>query len=244
LRSYIILDLVNAMLQLNRTETKRFVKKVDFRKMNGLVPVVLQDASTDEVLMQAFMDREALRLTLSTGKMHFWSRTRRKIWLKGSKSGHFSFMQNAILDCDSDAILFRVQQIGACCHTGKETCFHKPARPKQKQRADGRVLERIFEVITERIRNLKEESYVSRLSREGDDAVLQKIGEEACELIISAKNGKEREIIAEATDLAFHLLILLASQGIQLEKIFEELNSRHEAKTSSKQVYNTKEDCT
>lgn len=232
------------MLQLNRTETKRFVKKVDFRKMNGLVPVVLQDASTDEVLMQAFMDREALRLTLSTGKMHFWSRTRRKIWLKGSKSGHFSFMQNAILDCDSDAILFRVQQIGACCHTGKETCFHKPARPKQKQRADGRVLERIFEVITERIRNLKEESYVSRLSREGDDAVLQKIGEEACELIISAKNGKEREIIAEATDLAFHLLILLASQGIQLEKIFEELNSRHEAKTSSKQVYNTKEDCT
>lgn len=232
------------MLRLNTTERERFVKRVDFRKMNGLIPVVVQDASTDEVLMQTFMNEKALRLTLSTGKMHFWSRTRRKLWLKGSESGHFSFMQNAILDCDSDAILFKVQQIGACCHTGKETCFHKPARPSEEQQLDGRILERIFEVITERIRNPKEESYVSRLSREGNDAVLQKIGEEACELIISAKNGKEREIIAEATDLAFHLLFLLASKGIQLEKIFEELNSRHEAKTSSKQVYNTKEDCT
>jgi len=225
--------MVSAMLQLNKTETERFVEKVDFRKMNGLVPVVLQDASTDEVLMQAFMDKEALRLTLKTGKMHFWSRTRRKIWLKGSESEHFSLLQNAILDCDSDAILFKVQQIGACCHTGKDTCFHKPARPKEERRVDGRVLERIFEVAMERIRNPRRESYVSRLSKEGDDAVLQKIGEEACELIISAKNGEEGDIIAEATDLAFHLLILLASKGIQLKKIFEELNSRHKAKTYS-----------
>ena len=222
------------MLQLNKTKTEHFVKKVDFRKMNGLVPVVIQDASTDKVLMQAFMNRKALRMTLSTGKMHFWSRTRGKIWLKGSESGHFSIMQNAILDCDSDAILFKVQQIGACCHTGRETCFHKPAGPNEEQRVDGRILERIFEVIMERIRNPKRESYVSRLSREGDDAVLQKIGEEACELIISAKNGKVREITSESTDLAFHLLILLASKGIQLEKIFEELNSRHKAKTSCK----------
>jgi len=223
---------------------ERFVKQVDFRKMNGLVPVVVQDTSTDEVLMQAFMDRKALRLTLSTGKMHFWSRTRGRIWLKGSESGHFSLMQNAILDCDSDAILFKVQQIGACCHTGKETCFHKPARLKEARRTDGRILERIFEVIMERIRNPKEESYVSRLFREGDDAVLQKIGEEACELIISTKDGKEGEIISEATDLAFHLLILLASKGIQLKEIFEELNSRHEVKTSSERGYNSKEDYT
>jgi len=229
------------MLRLNKVETERLVKRVDFRKMNSLVPVVVQDASTDEVLMQAFMDKKALRLTLSTGKMHFWSRTRGSIWLKGSESGHFSLMQNAILDCDSDAILFKVQQIGACCHRGKETCFHKPARRKEERAADGRILERIFEVIMERIRNPKRESYVSRLSREGDDAVLQKVGEEACELIISAKEGKERGIISEATDLAFHLLILLASRGIQLEKIFEELNSRHKAKTSSKQVCNARD---
>jgi len=230
------------MLQLNRIETERFIKKVDFVKMNGLVPVVLQDASTDEVLMQAFMDRKALRLTLSTGRMHFWSRTRRKIWLKGSESGHFSIMQNAILDCDSDAILFKVQQIGACCHTGRETCFHKPARPRAEERADGRVLERVFEVIMDRIRNPKRDSYVSRLSREGDDAVLQKIGEEACELVISTKNGRKREIITEATDLTFYVLILLASKGVRLWEIFEELNSRHKAKTSSGQVYNAKED--
>jgi len=226
--------MVSAVLQLNKAEMERFVRQVDFRKTNGLVPVVLQDASTDQVLMQAFMDRKALRLTLSTGKMHFWSRTRRKIWLKGSESGHLSFMQNAILDCDSDAILFKVQQIGACCHTGKDTCFYKPVRPKEEQRADSRVLERVFEVIMERIRNTKRESYVSRLSREGDDAVLQKIGEEACELVISTKNGREREIIAEATDLIFHLLILLASKGVQLKEIFEELNSRHKSKTSSR----------
>jgi len=222
------------MIQLNRTETERFVRKVDFRKMNGIVPVVIQDASTDEVLMQAFMNRKALRLTLSTGKMHFWSRTREKIWLKGSESGHFSIMQNAILDCDSDAILFKVQQIGACCHTGRETCFHKPARPKEEQRVDGRILERIFEVMMERIRNPKRESYVSKLSREGEDAVLQKIGEEACELIISTKNGKERAISSEATDLVFHLLILLASKGIPPKRVFEELNSRHRSKTPSK----------
>jgi len=234
LRSYIIVDVVRVMLQLNRTETERFVRKVDFGKMNGLVPVVLQDASTDEVLMLAFMDREALRLTLSTGRMHFWSRTRRKVWLKGSESGHFSLMQNAILDCDSDAILIKVQQIGACCHTGRETCFYKPIRRREERRVDGRVLERVFEVIMERIRNPKRESYVSRLSRESDDAVLQKIGEEACELVISTKNGGEREIIAEATDLTFHLLILLASKRIRLEEMFEELNSRHKAKTSSR----------
>jgi len=244
LRSNIIVDKVIATLRLNKAEMERFVKQVDFRKMNGLVPVVVQDTSTDEVLMQAFMDRKALRLTLSTGKMHFWSRTRGRIWLKGSESGHFSLMQNAILDCDSDAILFKVQQIGACCHTGKETCFHKPARLKEARRTDGRILERIFEVIMERIRNPKEESYVSRLFREGDDAVLQKIGEEACELIISTKDGKEGEIISEATDLAFHLLILLASKGIQLKEIFEELNSRHEVKTSSERGYNSKEDYT
>mgnify|MGYP002154993711 CR=1 FL=1 len=221
------------MLQLSKAETDRLIKKVDFKKMKGLIPVVVQDASTDKVLMQAFMNEEALRLTLSTGRMHFWSRTRGKIWLKGNESGHFSMMQNAILDCDSDAILFKVQQIGACCHTEKETCFHKPAVNEARQLADGRILERVFEVIMERIRNPKGESYVSRLSRAGDDAVLQKIGEEACELVISAKNGEEREIIAEATDLSFHVLILLALKGIRLKRIFEELNSRHKAKTSS-----------
>ncbi len=221
------------MLQLNKAETDGLIRKVDFKKMKGLIPVVVQDVSTDKVLMQAFMNEKALRLTLSTGKMHFWSRTRGKIWLKGSESGHFSVVQNAILDCDSDAILFRVQQIGACCHTGKETCFHKPAVREARPEADGRTLERVFEVILERISNPKEGSYVSRLLRAGDDAVLQKVGEEACELVISAKNGEKREIIAEATDLTFHVLMLLALKGIRLKSIFEELNSRHKAKTFS-----------
>jgi len=110
----------NLVLQLGETEIEDFIKKVNFGKARGLVPVVVQDASNDRVLMQAFMTGEALRLTLTSGRIHFWSRSRGRIWLKGEESGHHSLLQNAILDCDDDAILFKVQQIGAVCHTAKK----------------------------------------------------------------------------------------------------------------------------
>ena len=219
------------VLKMSGDEVSDFIEKADFSKGNGLVPVVVQDDSNDRVLMQAFMNREALRLTLSTGKMHFWSRTRGRIWLKGEESGHHSLLQNAILDCDNDSILFKVQQIGVCCHTGKETCFHKPVMPEKEVSLDGRTIERISEVIKERIENPKPNSYVSQLVAKGENAIIQKIGEEATELVIAAKDGKKDRIVPEMADLLFHALILLSSEKIDLREIFRELRNRHQAKT-------------
>jgi len=225
----------NLVLQLSETEVEDFVKKVDFEKADGLVPVVIQDASNDKVLMQAFMNEEALRLTLKSGKMHFWSRSRGRIWLKGEESGYHSLLQNAILDCDNDAILFKVQQIGAVCHTGRETCFHKPLVAEEERTVDAKIVERIFEVIVDRVRNPREKSYVSRLTAKGEDAVLQKIGEETVELILATKDNRPEEIVHETADIFFHVLVLFAQKGFGLREIFEELEHRHQVKTQSLQ---------
>jgi len=222
-------------LQLNETEINDFVKKIDFKKMKGLVPVVVQDASNGNVLMQAFMNEEALRLTFATGRMHFWSRSRGRIWLKGEESGHFSLLQNAILDCDDDAILFKVQQIGAVCHTGQETCFHKPIVAEDKVGVDARFIEKLYSVIVDRIKNPASGSYVSSLTAKGKDSVLKKIGEEATELALAAKGGQPNEVISEAADLLFHTLIVLAVEGIDPREIFKELEKRHKAKTKEPQ---------
>lgn len=223
------------VLQLSKTEIDDFVKKVDFGKAKGLVPVVVQDMSNDKVLMQAFMNEEALRLTLAGGKMHFWSRSRGRIWLKGEESGHYSLLQNVILDCDNDAILFKVQQIGAVCHTGQETCFHKPIITEEVRPVDAKIVEKIFEVVVDRIKNPTEESYVSRLTAKGEDAVLQKIGEETVELILATKDNRPKEIVHEATDIFFHILVLFAQKGFELRGIFEELENRHQVKTQVSQ---------
>ena len=223
------------VLQLSKPEIDEFVKQVDFRKASGLVPVVVQDASNDKVLMQAFMNEEALRLTLTSGRMHFWSRSRGRIWLKGEESGHHALLQNAFLDCDNDAVLFKVQQIGAVCHTGQETCFNKPIVPEQESVVDAKIVEKIFEVIADRIRNPAKESYVSSLTAKGEDAVLQKIGEEACELVLAAKGNRSEEITHEATDVLFHILVLFAQKGFKLQGIFDELERRHRVKTQNLQ---------
>jgi len=221
------------VLQLSETQIEDFVKKVNFEKAKGLVPVVVQDASNDKVLMQAFMNAEALRLTLTSGRMHFWSRSRGRIWLKGEESGHHSLLQNAILDCNNDAILFRVQQIGVVCHTGRETCFHKPIAAEKERVVDAKIVERIFGVVADRIKNPTKGSYVSRLTARGEDAVLEKIGEETVELILATKDNRPEEIIHEATDVLFHILVLFAQKGFGLRGIFEELEHRHQAKTQS-----------
>lgn len=223
------------VLQLGETEIEDFVKKVNFGKARGLVPVVVQDASNDRVLMQAFMTGEALRLTLASGRLHFWSRSRGRTWLKGEESGHHSLLQNAILDCDSDAILFKVQQIGAVCHTGQETCFHKPIVAEEERAVDAKIVERIFEVVVDRVKNPTKESYVSRLTARGEDAILQKIGEETVELILATKGNRPKEIIHEATDILFHILVLFAQKGFKLQEVFEELERRHQVKTQGLQ---------
>jgi len=227
------------VLKLGEKEADEFIRKVDFSKADGLVPVVVQDASNDTVLMQAFMNEEALKLTLTTGKTHFWSRSKKRIWMKGETSENYSIVQNAILDCDSDAILFKVQQIGVCCHTGAPSCFHNSIKTEKEARTlDARILERIFEVIKDRINNPKPDSYVSKLSSQGEDANLQKIGEEATELVLAAKNQDENNIIHEAADLIFHTMVLLAQKKLEMREIFEELEKRHAQKTRRKATSN------
>ena len=223
------------MLKLNKKEIDDFVAKVNFAKGDGLVPAVVQDASTNMVLMQAYMNEEALRLTLSSGRMHFWSRTKGRIWMKGEESKHYSLVENAVLDCDDDAILFKVQQVGAVCHTGEETCFHKPLKTEKEPVVDSSMLERLFQVIKERIRSPSEASYVSRLTSKGEDSVLQKIGEEATELILAVKSDNPKEATLEAADLIFHVLVSFAQKGYDLNSIFEELDSRHKKKTENPQ---------
>ena len=221
------------VLQLGENEIEEFVKKVNFGKAKGLVPVVVQDSSNARVLMHAYMNEEALWLTLASGRIHFWSRKRGRIWLKGEESGHHSLLQNAILDCDDDTILFKVQQIGAVCHTGQETCFYKPIIGEKECVVDAKISERIFEVVVDRLKNPTKDSYVSRLTGKGEDAVLQKIGEETLELILATKGNRHGEIIHEATDILFHILVLLAQKGFELRGIFEDLQHRHQVKTQS-----------
>ena len=223
------------VLKLDENDIKAFIEKVNFEKGKGLVPAIVQDASNNNVLMQAYMNKEALRLTLASGKMHFWSRTKGRIWMKGEESKHYSLVQNAVLDCDNDAILFKVQQVGVVCHTGEETCFYKPLKAEDKQRVDAKMLERLFEVIKERIRNPSEKSYVSRLTSNGEDAVLQKVGEEAVEFIIAVKSDNPKEATLEAADVIFHMLVSFAQKGYNLNSIFEELDQRHKKKTENPQ---------
>ena len=223
------------MLKLNKKEIDEFIAKVNFKKGDGLVPAVVQDASNGAVLMQAYMNEEALRLTLSSGKMHYWSRTKGRIWMKGEESKHYSIVENAALDCDDDAILFKVQQVGVVCHTGEETCFYKPIKKDTESCVDSRMLERLFEVIKERIRNPSEASYVSRLTSKGEDAVLQKVGEEAVEFILAMKSDNPKEATLEAADVVFHMLVSFAQKGYDLNSIFEELDQRHKKKTGAQQ---------
>jgi phosphoribosyl-ATP pyrophosphohydrolase/phosphoribosyl-AMP cyclohydrolase len=220
-------------LQLNKKEIKDFIDKVDFEKGKGLVPAVVQDLSNGQVLMQAYMNEESLQLTLASGKTHFWSRSKGRLWMKGEESGHYSLVQNAVLDCDNDAILFKVQQIGPVCHTGEQSCFYKPIKPEKSVAVDAKMLERLFEVIKERVRNPTEKSYVSSLTAKGEDATLQKIGEEAVEIILAAKEDSAKEVTHEAADVLFHIMVLFAQKGIDLGNIFEELERRHKNKTKN-----------
>jgi len=223
------------VLKLDENEIKAFIEKVNFEKGNCLVPAIVQDASNNMVLMQAYLNKEALRLTLASGKMHFWSRTKGRIWMKGEESKHYSLVQNAVLDCDNDAILFKVQQVGVVCHTGEETCFYKPLKPEEAVSVDARMLERLFEVIKERIRNPSEKSYVSGLTSKGEDAVLQKVGEEAVEFILAVKSDNPKEATLEAADVIFHMLVSFAQKGYNINSIFEELDRRHKKKTENPQ---------
>jgi phosphoribosyl-AMP cyclohydrolase / phosphoribosyl-ATP pyrophosphohydrolase len=195
----------------------------------GLVPVVAQDARTGEVLMLAWANAEALRLTRETGRAHYWSRSRQSLWAKGDTSGHVQQVVDVRVDCDEDAVLYRVVQAGAACHTGERSCFHRVVEGGDElvPASDPRpMLARLESIIAERERDRPEGSYTTYLFTAGVDKILKKVGEEAAETLIAAKNGDNAELTSESADLVFHLMALWRAQGLEAEQVWGELERR------------------
>ncbi|MBI5748458.1 MAG: bifunctional phosphoribosyl-AMP cyclohydrolase/phosphoribosyl-ATP diphosphatase HisIE [Nitrospinae bacterium] len=202
---------------------------------NGLIPAIIQDWKNGDVLMLAYMNEESLNKTIDTGFTHFWSRSRNKLWKKGETSGNEQIVKEISYDCDNDTLLIKVEQKGVACHTGNRSCFYSklndialalPLNDSGIASASQTVIDRVYEVIHDRKRNLREGSYVSSLFKSGRDKILKKIGEEASEVVIGSKNDKKEEIIYEVADLWFHTLVLLGYHDISPEEIYKELQKR------------------
>lgn len=194
---------------------------------DGLIPVVVQDYKTDEVLMVAYMNEEAFQTTLKCGKMTYWSRSRQELWTKGLTSGHVQYVKSLTLDCDNDTILAKVAQVGAACHTGNRTCFFQPLMKKEYDDTNPlRVFQDVFDVILDRKENPKEGSYTNYLFDKGIDKILKKVGEECTEIVIAAKNPDKEEIKYEISDFLYHVMVLMAEKGVTWEDITRELARR------------------
>ena len=205
----------------------------------GLVPAVLQDATTGQVLMVAWMNEEALRRTHETDQAHFWSRSRQELWHKGATSGNFMNVREIWVDCDADTLLLKVNPAGPACHTGEQSCFYRRVQPPSlspQTWGEGEglgeglggptVLETLFAIILDRQANPRPHSYTVRLLDAGEDEILKKVGEEATEVILAAKGQGEERLISEMADLFYHLLVLLAARGLTLADVEAELVRR------------------
>lgn len=198
---------------------------------NGLIPAVLQDVQTKEVLMAAYMNAEALRLSLETGHATFWSRSRQELWEKGATSGNFMHIKEILVDCDADCLLVLVQPDGPACHTGNNTCFFRKIEDGKLADytpiAGSRdILERLTAVTQNRKKHPKEGSYTNYLFDKGADKILKKVGEEAAEVVIAGKNKSKEEIRYETADLMYHLTVMLVDNGMTWDDIYEELEKR------------------
>jgi len=194
---------------------------LNYEKMGGLVPAIITDCHSGQVLMVGFMNNEAVTQTISTGKVTFFSRTKGRLWTKGKESGNFLFVEEIIPDCDNDTLLIKANPVGPVCHTGNHTCFG------ENEAIPFAFLDRLFSVIEERREKLPEGSYTTSLFKRGADRIIQKVGEEAVEVVIAAKNRNKEEIKNESADLLFHLLVLLSEQGINPGEVIETLMARH-----------------
>ncbi|MBR2528945.1 MAG: bifunctional phosphoribosyl-AMP cyclohydrolase/phosphoribosyl-ATP diphosphatase HisIE [Blautia sp.] len=194
---------------------------------DGLIPVVVQDDQTDEVLMVAYMNREAFEMTLQTGRMTYFSRSRQELWIKGMTSGHFQYVKSLKIDCDKDTLLARVEQIGAACHTGNHSCFFTTLAAKETNAANPlKVFQNVYDVIVDRKEHPKEGSYTNYLFDKGTDKILKKVGEECTEIVIAAKNPDPEEIKYEISDFLYHIMVLMVEKGITWEDITGELARR------------------
>ena len=177
--------------------------KPDFEKGNGLVPAIVQDAKTKSVLMLAYVNEEAYDKMLETGETYFYSRSRQELWHKGETSGHFQYIQGMYLDCDDDTLLIIVEQVGAACHTGAYSCFFQEVIPYVFEKT---IFHEVYDVIADRHIHPVEKSYTNYLLDQGVDKICKKVGEEASETIIAAKNNNKEELIGEISDLFYHVL--------------------------------------
>ena len=202
-----------------------FWDKIKF-DTNGLIPAVVQDALTNSVLMVAYMNKEALQLTIETGKATYFSRSRQKLWVKGETSGNTQKVVDINFDCDGDCLLVKVEQTGVACHTGEYSCFHNRIYSGGETTVGAAMLYDLYAVILDRKNNPKEGSYTNYLFSKGLDKIIKKVGEEACEVIIAAKNGDLEELRYEIADLVYHLLVAMVNEGLSLEEIFSELKQR------------------
>ncbi|MDY5700128.1 MAG: bifunctional phosphoribosyl-AMP cyclohydrolase/phosphoribosyl-ATP diphosphatase HisIE [Lachnospiraceae bacterium] len=201
----------------------------EFKKnSDGMVPVIVQDYRTDAVLMLAYMNKQAYEKTLSSGKMTYWSRSRDELWVKGETSGHYQYVKSLTADCDKDTILARVSQVGPACHTGKNSCFFNTIMEKEDAAATNplKVFEEVFSVILDRKANPREGSYTNYLFDKGIDKILKKLGEEATEIIIAAKNPNPNEIKYEISDFLYHMMVLMAQKGVTWEEVTDDLSKR------------------
>lgn len=203
--------------------------EIDFNKMDGLVPAIIQDAQTDKVLMLGFMNEEAYKKTVEIGKVTFWSRTRNTLWTKGETSGNFLNVVEILNDCDQDTLLIKANPVGPVCHTGADTCWneknpHKPANSKDNALL---FLSELQDFIEKRHEEMPEGSYTTSLFKDGLNRMAQKVGEEALELVIEACNGTNERMIYEGSDMLYHLIVLLTSKGLRIEDMAAELRERH-----------------
>ena len=223
---------IKALCQSNGIAVNTFDAMVRWEefKLNadGHVPVVVQDYKTDEVLMVAYMNEEAYRMTLKTGRMTYYSRSRQELWIKGETSGHYQYVKSLTADCDMDTILARVSQIGAACHTGAHSCFFNEIIGREYEESNPlRVFEQVFDVIKDRKEHPKEGSYTNYLFDKGLDKILKKLGEEATEIVIAAKNPDKEEVKYEIADFLYHMMVSMAECGVDWEDITGELSHRH-----------------
>jgi phosphoribosyl-ATP pyrophosphohydrolase/phosphoribosyl-AMP cyclohydrolase len=196
--------------------------KLDFKKENGLIPVVIQDEQTLEVLMLGFMNEEAYQKTVAENKVTFFSRTKGRLWTKGEESGNFLHVRSIATDCDNDTLLIKVKPQGATCHTGNRSCFNTDYNQN--------FILQLEAIIRDRYENPKEGSYVDKLRGKGLNKIAQKVGEEGVETVIAALAETEADLINEASDLVFHLLLLLKEKNVSLETIAKNLEGRHSEK--------------
>ncbi len=197
------------------------ILKLDYDKMGGLVPAIIQDNVTRHVLMLGFMNEEALHKTIETGKVTFFSRTKGRLWTKGEQSGNFLYVKSIVPDCDNDTLLIKVTPAGPVCHTGSDTCFG------EKNDDDFLFIQYLQDFIEKRKREMPEGSYTTSLFNSGINRMAQKVGEEAVETVIEATNGTDDRLIYEASDLLYHLIVLLTSKGYRIEDLARELKKRH-----------------